>query len=234
MTQSFAKVALTPKWLGALALALALAAIFAILGQWQLSRALTTTAKPFTTTAAIAIDELSAPGAGFKTTFTNRIVTAEVTQAVSVGRVASRKQQGTEGYWSVAVATLKDGSYLVIAYDFGPDKNVTNQPPQSGKITGRYLPSEVPEPATDGVFKSLSTEQAINSADLAPGPTYRGIVALTAGPGTPIVIEQEQPRTEINILNAFYAIEWVLFAGFAVFLWWRLVQDERLGLRGER
>lgn len=234
MTQSFAKVALTPKWLGALALALALAAIFAVLGQWQLSRALTTTAKPVTTTTAIALDELSSPGSGFKTVFTNRIVTTEITEAVAVGRVAGRKQQGNEGYWSVAVVTVKDGSYLVIAYDFGPETEVTNQPPQSGQITGRYLPSEVPEPATGGVFQSLSTEQAINSAGLTAGPTYRGIVALTTGPGTPIIIEQEQPRTEINILNAFYAIEWVLFAGFAVFLWWRLVQDERLGLRGER
>ena len=234
MTQSFAKVALTPKWLGALALALALAAIFAVLGQWQLSRALTTTAKPVTTTTAIALDQLASPGSGFKTVFTNRIVTTEITEAVAVGRVAGRKQQGNEGYWSIAVATVKDGSYLVIAYDFGPETEVTNQPPQSGQITGRYLPSEVPEPATGGVFQSLSTEQAINSAGLTAGPTYRGIVALTTGPGTPIIIEQEQPRTEINILNAFYAIEWVLFAGFAVFLWWRLVQDERLGLRGER
>jgi hypothetical protein len=24
----------------------------------------------------------------------------------------------------------------------------------------------------------------------------------------------------------FYAAEWVIFAGFAVFLWWRLVRDE--------
>jgi hypothetical protein len=26
-------------------------------------------------------------------------------------------------------------------------------------------------------------------------------------------------------LNIFYAIEWVVFAGFAVFLWYRLVRD---------
>ena len=32
---------------------------------------------------------------------------------------------------------------------------------------------------------------------------------------------------ELNILNLFYAIEWVLFGGFAVYLWWRLVKDEQ-------
>ena len=26
-------------------------------------------------------------------------------------------------------------------------------------------------------------------------------------------------------MNIFYAIEWVVFAGFSVFLWWRLVAD---------
>ena len=29
----------------------------------------------------------------------------------------------------------------------------------------------------------------------------------------------------MNWLNVFYALEWVVFAGFAVFLWFRLVKD---------
>ena len=29
----------------------------------------------------------------------------------------------------------------------------------------------------------------------------------------------------VNWLNIFYALEWVVFAGFAVFLWYRLVRD---------
>jgi hypothetical protein len=33
-------------------------------------------------------------------------------------------------------------------------------------------------------------------------------------------------EVSLNLLNLFYAAEWVLFAGFAVFLWWRLVRDE--------
>jgi len=27
-------------------------------------------------------------------------------------------------------------------------------------------------------------------------------------------------------MNVFYAVEWVVFAGFAFFLWWRLVADD--------
>jgi hypothetical protein len=29
----------------------------------------------------------------------------------------------------------------------------------------------------------------------------------------------------LNWLNVFYAIEWVVFAGFALYLWFRLVKD---------
>ena len=33
-------------------------------------------------------------------------------------------------------------------------------------------------------------------------------------------------EVELNWLNIFYAAEWVVFAGFAVFLWWRFVRDD--------
>jgi surfeit locus 1 family protein len=29
----------------------------------------------------------------------------------------------------------------------------------------------------------------------------------------------------LNWLNIFYAVEWVIFAGFAIFLWYRLARD---------
>ena len=41
------------------------------------------------------------------------------------------------------------------------------------------------------------------------------------------LIDAPPPITEIglNLLNVFYAVEWVIFAGFAIFLWYRLVKD---------
>ena len=32
-------------------------------------------------------------------------------------------------------------------------------------------------------------------------------------------------EVSLNLLNIFYAIEWVIFAGFAIYLWYRLVRD---------
>jgi hypothetical protein len=44
--------------------------------------------------------------------------------------------------------------------------------------------------------------------------------------GEKIVIGNNPGSTIFNWLTAFYAVEWILFAGFAVFLWGRLVKDE--------
>ena len=33
-------------------------------------------------------------------------------------------------------------------------------------------------------------------------------------------------KRQINWLNVFYGIEWVVFAGFAFFLWYRMVRDD--------
>jgi membrane protein implicated in regulation of membrane protease activity len=46
-----------------------------------------------------------------------------------------------------------------------------------------------------------------------------GLVAIDSPP--PI-----QQQT-VNWLNIFYAAEWAIFAGFAVFFWYRLVKDAK-------
>jgi len=33
------------------------------------------------------------------------------------------------------------------------------------------------------------------------------------------------PQDQVNLLNLFYSVEWVIFAGAALFIWWRLVRD---------
>ena len=42
---------------------------------------------------------------------------------------------------------------------------------------------------------------------------------------TPIDSPPPSSEVELNWLNLFYAAEWVVFAGFAIFLWYRLVKD---------
>ena len=242
MPQSFAKVALTPKWLGALVLALLAAALFAALGQWQLSRAITNVGHKPTTAATVPLQKLTKPGEIFKDSYIGRKVSIEPQYVQLLGRVANRTQDGKTGYWQVGLAQLADGTKVVIAYDFQTSKNVfpSGSDVPDGRLTGFYLPSEEPQPSSGqslgAIYQSLSVEQLINSTIKPAGPVYSGFVAIQDLPikANTIKITTTPQSTEVNALNAFYAIEWTLFAGFAVFLWWRLVQDERLGVRAER
>lgn len=122
-------------------------------------------------------------------------------------------------------------------------------PAGAAAITGRLLPTEAPILAhpVAGQVPSLSVAELINLWDT---PSYSGFVSATsvkvngtevgaevgagagAGAGTavsgmePLDIGPQPQKTPVNWLNIFYGIEWVVFAGFAVFLWWRLVSDE--------
>jgi hypothetical protein len=101
--------------------------------------------------------------------------------------------------------------------------------------TGRYLqteaPVELPEAEKPYLFGSLSLAQLVNLYSEEPVASFAGFLALDADPGLGlerIDLPPQQVGTRVNWLTLFYAVEWVLFAGFAVFLWWRLVQDQRL------
>ncbi len=76
--------------------------------------------------------------------------------------------------------------------------------------------------------------QLINN-DLDEGSksaTYTGFLALTdqnmfaqIDGVQELTIGMPKTDSEVNWLSAFYAIEWTVFAGFAVFMWWRLLAD---------
>jgi hypothetical protein len=82
------------------------------------------------------------------------------------------------------------------------------------------------------LLESFSLAQLVN---LYKGDTLQslaGFMVLDSEPGfglEPIVIAPPEAGTQVNWLTLFYALEWALFAGFAVFLWWRLVEDARIG-----
>jgi hypothetical protein len=88
-------------------------------------------------------------------------------------------------------------------------------------------------------FSSLSVAQLINLTDEAQPLTssaYAGALVLTHpnlftinSPNLePITIGLAKSETQLNWLSAFYAIEWTVFAGFALFIWWRLLSDAYL------
>ena len=44
----------------------------------------------------------------------------------------------------------------------------------------------------------------------------------------PIEVVAIDDSFQLDLLNIFYALEWLVFAGMAIYIWWRLVRDDYL------
>jgi surfeit locus 1 family protein len=77
-------------------------------------------------------------------------------------------------------------------------------------------------------MQTVAVAQLVNVwADYDDRPVYFGYLTTTEPAAGLEAIASPPPEesVELNWLNIFYAVEWVVFAGFAVFLWYRLVRD---------
>ncbi|MFM1956913.1 MAG: hypothetical protein RLZ41_312 [Actinomycetota bacterium] len=225
---TFFSVARQPKWIGALFLSLAVAAIFAALGQWQLDRTFT---KDSDEQVAINIETVNVK-----------------LDTKNVYIIANRLNGSERGYWLIANSLDSKNKNQTIALGWSADlaevKEEREALMQSGlekfdtQLEGVFIPSEAPLPqenADEYIFDSLSLAQLINVySPEEPIVTQPQILALngysqaSAWPPLKPVNVVYEPTQKINWLSAFYFLEWLLFAGFAVFLWWRLVKDEQI------
>ncbi|WP_058234811.1 SURF1 family protein [Devriesea agamarum] len=121
-------------------------------------------------------------------------------------------------------------------------------PPPSGTVTvsGWLEASEAAQQGIigDGLAGEISTQALLN---VWGGPMYSGFVASsspvaaageTAGTGNATAPARRSPmplhampRPEsafaqgLNLQNLGYAVQWILFAGFFLYLWWRMVRQ---------
>nr|WP_138414123.1 SURF1 family protein [Sinomonas gamaensis] len=245
------RTALKPRWILALIGALAISGVFVLLSQWQFSRS-TSDAPPVVTTTETPqpLTKTLEPGTTFPATAADQMVTAaghfDPSRQVLV---PNRLRDGASGWW-VVTAFAVDGAPAVgadrtvmipVARGWISDPAQAGPPPSGAvQLTGRLLPSEAPEPMkspSPGQASMVSVAELINIWDTASYPgfvssthevTTAGDQAAAAVGGAlkPLGIAAQPPSAPVNWLNIFYAVEWVVFAGFAIFLWWRLVRDD--------
>ncbi|GAA0035155.1 hypothetical protein JCM18882A_17770 [Brevibacterium metallidurans] len=176
-------------------------------------------------------------------------------QVVIPGRV----QDGKDGYWVVTMfapdgARLGEGAVadtsgktiaIPVVRGFTPDEaTAMSSRAAEGPVSmeARIGPIEGPEPGNDlpeGQVKTVSTSQLINLfPDLL---TYSGflIPESATGAGASVGTDglAQVPTTTtrdqggFDIQSAVYAIEWLIFAGMALYMWWQLLRDAYLGRR---
>ena len=252
---TWSQVARRPKWIFGLFLALAIAVVFALLGQWQLERSFTEVQPEDQSQSPLVLIDSEKPGAPLTATAANKRVQADImldTQNVFI--VANRLQRANDevlsGYWVIANSSvlLQDGdstASLSVGIGFAEDLLTAEearaelmesiQAQAFLEQTGRYLQTEGPVAQTDPtkpyLLESFSLAQLVNLYKGDGVQSLAGFMVLDSDPGfglEAIVIAPPEAGTQVNWLTLFYALEWALFAGFAVFLWWRLVEDARI------
>lgn len=233
-----------PRWIAALLLALAIAAAFALLGQWQLDRAISSGQVVERTTETVQpLTETVSPDGPPKQVAEGQMV--ETTGSYVPGDeqiISGRHNGGESGYWIVSHFVTNEGASIAVARGWTADADqaaavrerfATEMTIQSLQpLTGRFLSSEAPDVPADDVdphtMTTLSTAALINLwANWDDQSVYQGYIVDTTAPDGLTAIDSPEPVVEVplNWLNIFYAAEWAVFAGFAVFLWYRLVRD---------
>lgn len=252
---SIGRVMLRPRWIAGLVLALAVAAGFAWLGQWQLGHAVTLQVEdaPSSETAR-PIVEVAEAGAPVTDASAGMVVGLSGTLVPGDFRVVEERTHGGDrhGAWVTGHLDVEGGGALAVAIGWAASAEeagraleaLEEDPAATGprlSLEGRYMPSDgavQPRPDEDPArISTMSTAQLVNVWAPFEGPAYGGFLVLH--PGAPLeaaaldglgleAIDSVPPLPveTVNWLNLFYAVEWVVFAGFAVYFWYRLVRDD--------
>ncbi|MFT2815298.1 SURF1 family protein [Leifsonia sp. A12D58] len=235
---------LRPRWVGALVLALAIAAAFALLGQWQLDRAIASAqVEERTTEEVVVLADVVSPDGPTPTAAEAQLVTLTGHYVAGDEQlVAEAHQDSAIGWWVVSRFVTTDDITLPIvrgwaatedkAREAADELAVSDQDGATVTVTGRFLSSNAPVlPPAGGdphLMTTVSVAALINLwTDFTDQSVYFGYVLDSAAAPGLEAVHSPPPEEELSVnwLNIFYAAEWIVFAGFAVFLWYRLVRD---------
>ncbi|MDP9027294.1 MAG: SURF1 family protein, partial [Actinomycetota bacterium] len=202
---------------------------------WQLARSVAApVADASTTETPTALTSVAKPNVPVTDPELGHMITTRATLVPGDFVVLSdRLNFGVSGYWLVGHATTSSGD-LAVALGWAPSRAAAVAAEQDASIrtplVGRYLPSESPDqPGVEkGQQSAASVPALVNQWSTLGDSVYGGYVVVNDPSAGLRKIDSPAPTAELglNWLNLFYALEWALFAGFAIYLWYRLVKDE--------
>lgn len=243
------RVALRPRYLGLLALMILATVVCGLLATWQWDRAHRALASETATEApAVPLGDLMQVGDPVTNAASGRSVTVSGTFDPSQQvLVPGRSVGGTDAVVVVTAlhVTAPDGrdtllpvargwlpSADVLGADGTPDPSVVPAPPTAAvTVTGRLEASEsATQSIEDGVASEIATPMLVNAWG---GPMYSGYIAETSPmPGLRAMPQAESAFSRgLDWQNLGYSLQWVLFGGFFLYLWWRAVRTQQLDER---
>jgi cytochrome oxidase assembly protein ShyY1 len=216
-----------------------------LLGRWQLHvwqshRA--DNAAAVTRLAPVPLDSVLGPDAAYPDVGLGRPVVVDGTWVPAQSVLVSGREQGdATGYWVVTPVLTSSGSEIPVVRGWLPDAHdVPAAPRGQASLVGLLQPSDDSGPPDqnthDRVIPALSITSLLTRTrrdlyggyvvatdrTVPHGATVAGMAGLT--PADPPRLPGAEASTALR--NLLYALQWWVFAGFVVFMWWRwLVED---------
>lgn len=152
--------------------------------------------------------------------------------------VSGRRHDGRRGYW-VVTPVLVGRSAMPVVRGWAPRDRVA-APHGSVDVTGWLEPSEDQGTTDvnphDPVITSMRIASLVEHVD---ADLYSGfVIARDAGSGTAGLVAVRPPASEkvsawTGLRNLLYGIQWWVFGGLAVYIWWRWCKDQLEARDGE-
>jgi cytochrome oxidase assembly protein ShyY1 len=226
--------------LGVLALLAAAAVVCGLLGTWQLDRAQVRGAAAEAEREAelaaadpVPLTSVLAP----QTTFTGALVGRKVSvtgryEADGQLLVTGRALDGREGVLVLTPLRVDSagGAVLPVVRGWLPAGAAAPEPPAGDVDVIAYLQAgeSAAGPIADGTTEAISPAQLLGVWD---GPIWTGYAVLASsspaqGDDLALLDPPTMPGSGLNVQNLAYALQWWIFGGFALLVWWRMVRDE--------
>lgn len=223
---------LTPRWIAATAVALATLVAFGFLSHWQWDRAnrdqdaaaAGADPAPVDVATVLGVDPLPADSYG-------RRVSATGSYDAAGQRVVVRG----DTYWVVTPLLPQSGPAIPVVRGVLTAPTAPAPPPGTVTVVGRVEPYDG-DPGTQPSDAGLPAGQLPRLTgslltDAVGGEVTGGWVAMTSqqpGSTLPAVTAPSSPQAGSHLYwqNVTYAVQWLLFAAFVAFLWWRWFRDE--------
>lgn len=233
------RTAMKPKWLALLAAVLVVLVLFATLGLWQLDVARDRNHAEAVERARalppVALTDALSPHATMPGDLAGRTVT--LTGSYEPQRqliITDRRLHGEPGYWVVTPVVVEPGgARLAVVRGFTADPSSV-PPPQPGPVrfTGMLAPGE--SAPNDPVALPAGRMQTVDLAVLVnewPGRLYNAMLFPTsqtpaAGTQPAHIPPPDFTADGFAWRNLAYALQWWIFALFALYMWWRMVREE--------
>ena len=227
--QEIVRTAITPRWLVALAALIAFIVACIFLGQWQWDRTQDILAAERSAAAEpIALEELINDDGTWNNADIGRTVILEGSFTRQELNLPNREFQGQSGSWIVTRFDLTSGGSIAVMRGLLPDGSESTQVDATAvQLEGVLHPNEAfYEDANQSSIVTVDSAaiEAVWGTDLIDGyvMVQRQDPELSE-PGALVIV---QPTVQVGdvafpLQNFFYAIQWWIFAAFAIFVYAR-------------